>query len=87
MDIFIEALKENKEMDMIDELYKDTIELYSKKKIFSFLITLFLKIYEKKGLCSELMNIFIKMNEDPKDKGKNNDKKSVLGDYLKKQEK
>ena len=33
------------------------------------------------------MNIFIKMNEDPKDKGKNNDKKSVLGDYLKKQEK
>ena len=74
-------------MDMIDELYKDTIELYSKKKIFSFLITLFLKIYEKKGLCSELMNIFIKMNEDSKDKGKNNDKKSVVGDYLKKQEK
>ena len=36
MDIFIEALKENKEMDMIDELYKDTIELYSKKKIFFF---------------------------------------------------
>ena len=83
MDIFIEALKENKEMDMIDELYKDTIELYSKKKIFSFLITLFLKIYEKKGLCSELMNIFRKMNEDPKDKGKNNDRKSFLGDYLK----
>ena len=70
-------------MDMIDELYKDTIELYSKKKIFSFLITLFLKIYENKSLCSELMNIFRKMNEDPKDKGKNNDRKSFLGDYLK----
>ena len=51
------------------------------------MITLFLKIYEKKGLCPELMNIFRKMNEDQKDKGKNNDRKSFLGDYLKKQEK
>ena len=82
MDFFIEALKENKEMDIIDELYKDTIELYSKKKIFSFLIPLFLKIYEKKDLCSELLNTFRKMNEDPKDSGKNMDRKSFLGDYL-----
>ena len=34
MDIFIEALNKNKETQMIKELYKDTIELYSKKKIF-----------------------------------------------------
>ena len=36
VNVFIEALEENKEMDMIDELYKDTIELYSKKKFFLF---------------------------------------------------
>ena len=29
------------------------------------------------------MNIFRKMNEDPKDKGKNNDRKSFFWDYLK----
>ena len=82
MDVFIEALKENKEMERIDELYKDTIELYSKKKIFSFLIALFLKIYEKKDLCSELLNIFRTINEDPKDSGKNSDRKKFLGNYL-----
>ena len=36
MDIFIEALNKNKETQMIQELYKDTIELYSKKKNFLF---------------------------------------------------
>lgn len=51
MDIFIEALKENKEMDMIDELYKDTIELYSKKKIAFWLLYFWkymkIKVYVK----------------------------------------
>jgi len=32
LDIFIDALKQNKEEDKIEILYKDTIELYSKKK-------------------------------------------------------
>ena len=83
MEVFIEALKENKEMDKIDELYKVTIELYSKKKIFSFLITLFLKIFEKKELCMELLNIFRKMNEDQKDRTKNIDRKAFLKNYVK----
>ena len=82
MNFFIEALEQNKEMDAIEELYKDSIELYSKKKIFSFLIALFLKTYEKKDLCSELLNTFKKMCEDPKNSGKNMDRKSFLGDYL-----
>ena len=82
MNFFIEALEQNKEMDAIEELYKDSIELYSKKKIFSFLIALFLKTYEKKDICSELLNTFKKMCEDPKNSGKNMDRKSFLGDYL-----
>ena len=32
MNIFIEALKKNGEENKIDELYKETINLYSKKK-------------------------------------------------------
>ena len=82
MEVFIEALKKNKEMDKIEELYKDTIELYSKKKIFSFLIALFLKIYDKKDLCSELLNSFRKISENPKDKGKNMDRTPFLKNYL-----
>ena len=66
MEVFIEALNKNKETQMKKELYKDNIELYSKKKIFSFLIPLFLKLYEEeKDLCKELLNTFKKMNEDP----------------------
>ena len=83
MEIFIEALNKNKETQMIKELYKDTIELYSKKKIFSFLIPLFLKLYEEeKDLCKELLNSFRKMNEDPKNNGKNLDRKPFLSRYL-----
>jgi hypothetical protein len=74
MDVFIKALEKNNEAQMIKELYKDTIELYSKKKIFSFLIVLFLKVYEDKDLCKELLNSFRKMNEDPKNIGKNMDR-------------
>ena len=82
MDVFIKALEKNNETQMIKELYKDTIELYSKKKIFSFLIALFLKVYEDKEFCKELLNSFRKMNEDPKNIGKNMDRKPFLSRYL-----
>ena len=82
METFIDALKKNNEMYLIDELYKDTIKLYSTKKIFSFLIPLFLKIYDKKDLCSELMNSFRKINENPKFSGKKMDRKPFLENYL-----
>jgi len=32
LDLFIEALKENKEKNKMKELFQETIELYSKKK-------------------------------------------------------
>ena len=57
MEYFIEALKKEGEESKIDELYKETIELYSKKKGFTFLIELFLKIYQKKNLCYYWKNL------------------------------
>lgn len=36
LDIFLEALKKNKEDDKIELLYKETVDLYEKKKIWSF---------------------------------------------------
>ena len=84
MDNFIEALKKSREESKIDELYKDTINLYTKKKGFSFLISLFLKIYkDKKELCNELMEKFYEMNinkNKKKDNEKNLDRKSYLGE-------
>lgn len=77
MDDFIESLKRENQENMIDELYKETIFLYSKKKGFSFQIELFLKIYKKKDLCSELIKIFKEMNE-AKDNENNIDKKPYL---------
>ena len=38
MNFFIKALTKKKEEDKIDILFKDTIDLYSKKKGFNFLI-------------------------------------------------
>ena len=61
LDIFLETLKENKESNKIEKLYSETIDLYKKKKKFSFLISLFLKLYDKyKDLCIKLMNTFEK---------------------------
>ena len=48
IDLFIEALKENKKEKIKQELFQETIELYSKKKGFSFLISLFVKVYQEK---------------------------------------
>ena len=61
LNYFIEALKAKEEESMINELYKDTLELYQEKKLFSLLITLFIKIYEK-DLCSKLLKKFKEMN-------------------------
>ena len=81
MIFFEEALKRKGEENKVDELYKETIDLYTKKKGFSLLISLFLKIYKKKDLCSTLLKKFRDMNENPKDNEKNMDRKVNLRDY------
>jgi len=50
IDFFIKALEKNGEENIINVLYKETIELYSMKEGFTFMIELFLKIYQKKNL-------------------------------------
>ena len=82
MEDFIEALNKSGEEKKIEELYKDTIDLYSKKKGFSFLISLFLKIYKMKNLCNLLLQKFKEMNKITKENEKNMDRKSNLKDYL-----
>lgn len=81
IEFLIKALKAIGEESLIDELYKETIKLYSIKKSFSFLIILFLKIYQKKDLCSEFLAIFKKINNEQKENEKNMDRKSILGEY------
>ena len=88
MHIFIDSLKENNEENKIDELYKDTIDLYTVKTGFAFLIELFIEIYKKKDLCSKLMEQFKTMNEkqnknDKKEKiDKNMDRKKYLEKHI-----
>ena len=60
---FLEALNKNNEEKYLDILYKDTIDLYSRKPNFEFLINLFIKIYENKTFCPLLLDEFKKMNE------------------------
>ena len=67
LDLFIEALKENKEENKMKELFQETIELYSKKKGFSFLISLFVKVYQEKDLCKILIKNFYDMNANIKE--------------------
>jgi hypothetical protein len=78
MHIFMKALNENKENKNIDLLFKDTIDLYSIKKGFDFLIEIFVEIYLKKKLCPILLEKFKEMNENPNDNEKNMDKKPYL---------
>ena len=76
--------KNGGEESLIDTLYKETIEIYKKKKGFAFLILLFLKIYRKKDLCTKLLKIFKEINENPKENEKNMDRKPFLKDYTSK---
>ena len=79
LDFFKKALEQNREEEKIDDLYKDTINLYSKKKGFNFLIPLFFKIYQKKELCQKLLKEFKETEE--KTKPNNMDRKADLKDY------
>ena len=72
LDLFIEALKENKEENKMKELFQEIIELYSKKKGFSFLISLFVNVYQEKDLCKILIKNFYDMNANIKENIKGN---------------
>ena len=78
---FLEALKTNNEEDKIEELFKETIHLYSQKKFFSLLIPLFVQIYKNKELCPLLMEKFIEMNINSKGFFNNKDRKNDLRQY------
>ena len=67
-----------KKKDKIDILYEEAI--YSKKKGFYFLISLFVNICEKKKLCKKLMEDFYKMNIDKKN-DINIDRNKLFFDY------
>ena len=83
LDIFLEALKKNNEEENKREtLYIDTINLFEKRKGFSFLISLFTQIYKNKKLCTLLIEKFKEMNDKPKDSEKNMDRKKELEQYI-----
>ena len=67
MHFFVDALKNNHEENKNNLLLKDTIELFSIKKGFSFLIELFVEIYKTKDLCELLLKKFKEMNINQKD--------------------
>ena len=60
--IFLEALKKNNKEDLIETLYRETIDLFGNKKDFSILISLFVQIYKNKELCPLLMEKFKDIN-------------------------
>ena len=85
LDLFLEALKQNKEENKSQELYHESVELYSKKTSFSFLISLFSKIYQEKESCNLLLKKFYEMNvkfEKEKYINPYSDKDAKLGDQF-----
>ena len=82
LDIFLDALKKNNEENKKDILFKNTIDLFGKKKGFSFLISLFVHIYKDKELCHLLINKFKKMNIEITEFEKNMDRNKDLEQYI-----
>ena len=83
MHFFVDALKNNNEENKINLLLKDTIELFSIKKGFPFLIELFVEIYKTKDLCELLLKKFKEMNINQKDNEKNMDRDPFLEKHKK----
>ena len=82
IDIFIEALKKDRSEDLINDFFKEAIYLYTQKKEFFLLISLFLRIYKNKDICQLLLKEFKDMNE--KDNENNIDRKPKLKNYISK---
>ena len=78
INFFIEALKKDKEEDLIDGFFKEAINLYSQTKEFFLLISLFLKIYKNKDICPLLLKEFNSMNINNEG---NIDRKQKLKNY------
>jgi hypothetical protein len=81
LNIFIQALKKNNEEDKIDKLYRETIEIYSDKKSFAFMVKLFVHIYANKELCSLLMEKFKEINIKERDNEKYMNENEDLKQY------
>ena len=67
VELFLEALKSQKQENKIEKLYEESILLYKKKKQFNLLVFLFYNIYQDEKLCSKLLEAFgeIKGIENP----------------------
>ena len=78
MHFFVDALKKNNEENKLNIFFKDTIELFSIKKGFSFLIALFVEIYKNKDLCKLLLKKFKEMSISQNDNVKNMDREPFL---------
>ena len=62
MNHYIKSLIETGQKNKLNNLYNDTIELYSKHPKFQFLINIFINIYENKEICPKLIEEFKNFN-------------------------
>ena len=81
LELFLAALKMNKELEKIENLFEEAIKLYSKKKGFYLLISLFVNIYDQKSLCRKLIEEFNKINKENKNEN-NMDRRKGLENYI-----
>ena len=83
LNIFLEALKQNNEEALIDKLYKESIEMYSEKKSFTFFVKLFVHLYKEKELCPLLIEKFKQINIQIKENEKDMERTKDLEQYIK----
>ena len=60
MNYYIESLNESKEENKLNILFNDSINIYSKKPRFEFLVNIFIHVYNDENLCSKLLSEFDK---------------------------
>ena len=64
--LFYNSLKKLEQQSLYDDLYNDTIDLYSHYPKFDFLINIFVKVYQNKNICPKLLGEFKKFNDEIK---------------------
>lgn len=67
-EVFLNSIKKLEQENLFNDLFNDTINIYSKNPKFDFAVNIFIKIYNKKNICPKLLEEFKKFN----DKIKNN---------------
>ena len=62
-EVFLKSIKKLEQENLYNDLFNDTINIYSEYPKFDFMVNIFVNIYDNKSVCPRLLEIFKNFND------------------------